>query len=123
MAASPSSCERGGVAAQQRAGKKCGKYGPAVAAQGGVFRAAVMERFGACSDDLCGLVSQLCGEGERAHDAEDWTFTAPSRVTYFMQHVVFAGVMADAEMVDRALELDVAWRAPEAVAAARGGFG
>ena len=40
-----------------------------------------------------------------------------------MQHVVFAGVMADAEMVDRALELDVAWRAPEAVAAARGGFG
>ena len=85
MAATPSSRERGGVAAQQRAGKKCGKYGPAVAAQGGVFRAAVMERFGACGDDLCGLVSQLCGEGERAHDAEDWTFTAPSRVTYFMQ--------------------------------------
>ena len=54
-----------------------------------------MERFGACGDDLCGLVSQLCGEGERAHDAEDWTFTAPSRVTYFMQLAgVGAGVMS-----------------------------
>ena len=38
---------------------------------------------------------------------EDWAFSAPSQVTYYMQHIVMAGVMADAAMVDGAIERDV----------------
>ena len=66
-----------------------------------------MERFGTCSDDLVGLITELCGEGDREVGAEDWYFSAPSRVTYYMQRVVFAGVMGDAAMVDAALDTDV----------------
>ena len=79
-----------------------------------------MERFGACSDDLVGLVTELCGEGDRAMDADDWYFTAPSRVTYYMQRVVFAGVMADAAMVDAAIDADVGRRDQAAADADRG---
>ena len=39
-------------------------------------------------------------------EADDWYFTAPSRRSYFMQGVVFAGVMADAAMVDAVITLD-----------------
>ena len=39
-------------------------------------------------------------------EADDWYFTAPSRRSYFMQGVVFAGVMADAAMVDSVIALD-----------------
>ena len=39
-------------------------------------------------------------------EADDWYFTAPSRRSYFMQGVVFAGVMADAAMLDSAIALD-----------------
>ena len=35
------------------------------------------------------------------------SFSAPSQVTYYMQHIVMAGVMADAAMVDGAIERDV----------------
>ena len=37
----------------------------------------------------------------------DWSFTAPSRVTYYMQHVVFTAVIADATMLERAIDADV----------------
>ena len=74
---------------------------------GARFRAATMERFGACSDDLCALVRELCGEGDRPSASDDWYFTAPSSVTYHMQHVVLAGVMSDAAMVDRAMDADI----------------
>ena len=99
---------------------KHSKYRPATEAMGAGFRAGVMERFGACSDDLVGLVTELCGEGDRDAGAEDWYFTAPSRVTYYMQRVVFAGFMADAAMVDAAIDADVALRDPAAADADRG---
>ena len=76
-------------------------------AVGGEFIAAVMERYGACSDDLCRLAALACGDGDRElSEADDGYFTAPSRRSYFMQGVVFAGVMADAAMVDSAIALD-----------------
>ena len=96
-----------GVAAQLRAERKRAKYGDAVRAVGGEFIAAVMERYGACSDDMCRLAALACGDGDRElSEADDWYFTAPSRRSYFMQGVVFAGVMADAAMVDAAITLD-----------------
>ena len=42
-----------------------------------LFRAGVMERYGACSDDLVGLVRGLCGDGERDPLEDDWA-SAPS---------------------------------------------
>ena len=125
LAHSPSSRDRGGVAAEMRVQKKHRKYKPAVDAMGGVFRAGVMERFGACSDDLVGLVKGLCGDGDRDPASEDWGCTAPTRLRYHMQRVVFAGVMADAAMVDMALSMDVHCTAPEALRrdGARGRFG
>ena len=44
---------------------------------------------------------------DRDRGEEDWAFSAPSQVTYYMQHLVMAGVMADAAMVDGAIERDV----------------
>ena len=38
--------------------------------------------------------------------ADDFSFTAPSRVSYYAQHVVFACVMADAAMLDRVIARD-----------------
>ena len=105
--ASPSSAHTAGVAALLRAQHKRAKYSDAVTAVGGEFIAAVMERYGACSDDLCRLAALACGDGDRElSEADDWYFTAPSRRSYFMQGVVFAGVMADAAMVDSAIALD-----------------
>ena len=49
----------------------------------------------------------VCGDGERELAADDWSFTAPSRVTYYMQHVVFTVVIADATMLERAIDADV----------------
>ena len=133
MGAVPSSMDQGGVAAQQRADAKHRHYRAAVEAMGARFRAATMERFGACSDDLCALVRELCGEGDRPSSSDDWYFTAPSSVTYHMQHVVLAGVMADAAMVDRAMDADIihpvdpgrpprdGWRDVTSAAARRGG--
>ena len=103
----PSSRDRGGVAAEARVRKKHSKYKAAVDAMGGLFRATVMERYGACSDDLCGFVKSLCGDGECDVDSDDWSFTARTRVDFHMQRVVFAGVLADAAMVDAALDMDL----------------
>ena len=134
MGATPSSMDQGGVAAQQRADAKHRHYRAAVEAMGARFRAATMERFGACSDDMCALVRELCGEGDRPSSSDDWYFTAPSSVTYHMQHVVLAGVMADAAMVDRAMDADIihpvdpgrpprdGWRDVARAAARRGGL-
>ena len=74
---------------------------------GASFRGAIVERSGACSDDMCGLVRQLCGDGDRDASSEDWSFTAPSRVTYHMQRIVFAAVIGDAAMLDAVIERDV----------------
>ena len=105
--ASPSSAHTAGVAALLRAQHKRAKYSDAVTAVGGEFIAAVMERYGACSDDMCRLAALACGDGDRElSEADDWYFTAPSRRSYFMQGVVFAGVMADAAMLDSAIALD-----------------
>ena len=67
----------------------------------------VMERFGAVGDDLQAMVRGACGDLDRDRGEEDWAFSAPSQVTYYMQHIVMAGVMADAAMVDGAIERDV----------------
>ena len=109
-----------------RVSKKRSKYGPAVAASGAGFRAAVLERFGACSDDLhlVVLVSELVGQGDRDPSEEDRGWAPGPRVAYHMQRVVFAAVLADAEMVERALDIDVhamCAAAVQAAAAPRGG--
>ena len=124
LRASPSSRDQAGVAAEMRVSKKRSKYGPAVAASGAGFRAAVLERFGACSDDLVGLVRELVGQGDRDPSEEDRGWAPGPRVTYHMQRVVFAAVLADAEMVERALDIDVhamCAAAVQAAAAPRGG--
>ena len=68
-----------------------------------------MERFGAVGDDMEALVRGTCGDLklDRDRGEADWAFTAPSQVTYCMQHIVLAGVMADAAMVDAAIEADI----------------
>ena len=120
IGANPSACDRGGVAAELRVGKKHAKYRQAVLAMGGSFRAAVLDRFGACSDDLVGLVRELCGDGLIDAESDEWSFTAASRRVFYMQRVVFAGVMADAAMVETALDLDVACTHPDALRGAGG---
>ena len=104
---SPSSRDHVCIAAGLRSTEKHRKYDAACAAMGASFRGAIVERFGACSDDMCGLVRQLCGDGDRDASSEDWSFTAPSRVTYHMQRIVFAAVIGDAAMLDAVIERDV----------------
>ena len=101
-----------GTAARLREQKKHRKYGATVDRVGGCFRAAVMERFGAVGDDMQAMVrgARAVTDLPRPRSAaseEDWAFSAPSQVTYYMQHIVLAGVMADAAMVDAAIEADV----------------
>jgi len=62
------------------------------------------------------------GDLDRDRGEEDWAFSAPSQVTCYMQHIVLAGVMADAAgstgwMVDAAIEADVYRRDQGAVRA------
>ena len=76
-------------------------------AVGGEFRAGVVERFGACSDDMLAILRIIAGDADRdLMDADDWYFTAPSQRSYYSQHVVFSAVIADAQMVDSAAGLD-----------------
>ena len=97
-----------GVAASLRAKKKVAKYGHLAAGVSSQFRAAVVERFGACCDELVGFISTLCGDGERdALRAEDFTFSATSKTTYMASLLVFGAVVADAAMVDRVIGMDV----------------
>ena len=49
----------------------------------------------------------MAGDADRDVAADDWYFSAPSRRSYFRQHLAFAAVMADAALVDSALGLDV----------------
>ena len=69
---------------------------------------AAIERYGACGSSLDGLVRMLCGDGDRdIVQCEGVVFSAVSRVTFFAQQIVFAAVIADAEMVLSFLEQDV----------------
>ena len=79
---------------------------------GAVFCAGVIERYGACCDALAGLLGQITSDASRADGEDDWYFTAPSRRSYLAQHVVFTAVMADAAMLDHALQRDVFRRDP-----------
>ena len=107
LRSSPSSSAESGRAATLRAEKKVGKYEPLLHEVGGVFRAGVVERFGAVGDSLAGLIRMVVGDAERERDEEDYSFTAQRQVVWAVQHVVFAAVMGDAAMLDSALERDV----------------
>ena len=104
---SPSSAVKGGRAAQLKLNEKHGEYDAATRSVGGEFRAGVIERFGACSDDMVALLRMISGDGDRdLRGADDYTFSAPSRKSYYEQHVVFAAVMADAAMLDAVISMD-----------------
>ena len=105
--ATPSSSEAAGVAAAQRAARKDAKYQGLAKGVSGKFRAAVVERYGACDDALVGYVKMLCGDGDRdSLRAEDYCFSMASRTTYMASLLVFGTVIADACMLERVLELD-----------------
>ena len=108
LACSPSSAVSSGVAAQLRASKKAAKYEPLAQSVSSAFRPAVIERYGACCDDLVGLIRMLCGDRDRDQLEPDYAFSTCSRSTYMASRVVFACVLADAAMVDAALLLDCA---------------
>ena len=105
--ASPPSSAEPGVAAELRARKKEGKYAAACSARGCSFVPAIMERFGTVGCGLMGLLRECAGDRAVSCDAPDWSFTAKSRRDYFVQHVVFACVIADAAMLETAIDLDV----------------
>ena len=73
LASSPSSADESGRAATLRAEKKVGKYEHILRAVDGVFRAGVVERFGAVGDSLAGLLRMVVGDAERMRDAEDYS--------------------------------------------------
>ena len=124
LRATPPSDEAVGVAAFLRAMRKKRKYEPLAHAVSGRFSDAVMERYGACSDGLQGLLRMIAGDADRdLLGADDYYFSAPSRVSYYAQHVVFAGVMGDAAMLDAVLALDTAGRAERAPSERRADFG
>ena len=100
-----------GWAARQRADEKHRKYGVTCRRVDADFRDAVMERYGACSDGLVGLLRLVAGTGDREVGDRDYSATAPSRLTHAAQIVVFGGVIADAEMLSSAIEADFYSRA------------
>ena len=117
---SPSSADESGRAATLlRAEKKVAKYVQLLLAVGGLFRAAVVERFGAVGDSLAGLLRLVVGDAERMRDEDDYSFTAQRQVVWAAQHVVFSAVMGDAAMLDAAMERDVYALTGEAAEAAR----
>ena len=84
------------------------KYQSICDSLGASFFPAAIERYGACGSSLVGLVRMLCGDGDRdIVQCEGVVFSAASRVTFFAQQIVFAAVIADAEMVLSFLEQDV----------------
>ena len=108
MQAAPSSCASSGVAAELRALRKVQRYAPLAAAVSSAFRPAVVERFGAFSDALVGVVREVCGDRDRdalLHD--DVTFSQSSRTTWAAGLLALAVVVADAAMLDAAIGLDV----------------
>ena len=106
--AQPSSATAIGVAASLRAAKKVAKYQPLAAGVSSKFTPAVVERFGACCDELVGFIKVLTGDGDRdALRADDFTFSAASRTTYMASLLVFGAVISDAAMVERVIGMDV----------------
>ena len=95
------------------------KYERIMLSVGGVFRAGVVERFGAVGDSLAGLVRQMVGDAARMGDEDDFSFTAQRQLVWAMQHVVFGAVMGDAVMLEAALERDVYGLSADGAAAAR----
>ena len=71
------------------------------------FRAGVMERYGACCDSLSGFIKMISGDGDRDWRESDYNFSSKSRSTWAAQHIVFAGVLADAAMLADVMEADV----------------
>ena len=107
LGATPSSAVSSGVAAMQRAAKKTAKYQHLAVAVSSEFRPAVLERFGACCDELVGLIRLLCGDGDRDETrVDDYAFSGRSRVTYMAQHVGLALMLADACMYNPGLMAD-----------------
>ncbi len=120
LRSSPSSSVESGRAATLRAEKKVAKYERIMLSVGGVFRAGVVERFGAVGDSLAGLVRQTVGDAARQGDEDDYSFTAQRMLSWAMQHVVFGAVMGDAAMLEAALERDVYGLSADGAAAAPG---
>ena len=51
-----------------------------------------MERFGAVSDGLAGLIRLTVGDAARMGDEDDFSYTAQRMLSWAMQHVVFGAV-------------------------------
>ena len=84
------------------------KHQPLAAGVSSKFTPAVVERFGACCDELVGFIKVLTGDGDRdALRADDFTFSAASRTTYMASLLVFGAVISDAAMVERVIGMDV----------------
>ena len=94
-------------AAETRAARKEKKYAPITDAIGSKFIAAVVERFGACCEDLTGFLKLISGDGDRDPLCDDYTFSSRSNTTYVAQMVVFAAVIADACMLSDVIDCDV----------------
>ena len=96
-----------GVAAASKQSSKHRKYDSLCDQIGSEFRAGVVERFGACCDDMQGLIRMVAGDGECDAGSVEWSPTATSRITRAAQCVVFSTVMAEARMVRDVMDLDV----------------
>ena len=83
------------------------KYAPICDAIGSKFIAGVVERFGACCEDLTGFLKLISGDGDRDPLCDDYTFSSRSNTTYVAQMVVFATVIADACMLSDVIDCDV----------------
>ena len=97
----------GARAAETRAERKVKKYAPICDAIGSKFIAGVVERFGACCEDLTGFLKLISGDGDRDPLCDDYTFSSRSNTTYVAQMVVFATVIADACMLSDVIDCDV----------------
>ena len=95
-----------GSAAELRAEIKVKKYAPICDAIGS-FKAAIVERYGACCEDLNGFLKLISGDGDRDPSSDDYTFSSRSNTTHLAQMVVFAAVIADACMVSNVIDYDV----------------
>ena len=93
--------------------QKVGKYGELVAAAGSQFVAAVLERWGAFSGSLQGLIKMVAGDGDLdpLRD-EGWSFSASSRQTFAVQRIGLAAAVGDAMMVDALVARDTLGVAP-----------
>ena len=95
------------MAAASKQSSKHRKYDSLCDQIGSEFRAGVVERFGACCDDMQGLIRMVAGDGECDAGSVEWSPTATSRITRAAQCVVFSTVMAETRMVRDVMDLDV----------------